>query len=128
MAPPLKQPTVGWVRPATPITGLDHLGSAAPCNAIYATLLPGMTNVTDRARYYSFYPWFLWKYEQLKEPLARFEDIFRRADCLFTLVAEFHSTLTGGDTDRHGSRMVGRDTLVPALRGRPVLHSFRGLI
>ncbi len=109
---------VGWVKPANPITGLDHLGSAAPCIAIYSTLLPGITNVTDRARYYSYYPWFLWKYEQLGEPVEpnRFHELYRRADCLFTLVAEFHSTSTAGDPDRHGSRMVGRDTLVPALR------------
>ena len=57
MALVVKESTVGWVKPATPITGLDHLGSAAPCIAIYSTLLPGITNVTDRARYYSFYPW-----------------------------------------------------------------------
>jgi hypothetical protein len=110
--------TVGWVEPAAPITGLDHLGSAAPCIAIYAALLPGMTNVTDRARYYSFYPWFLWKYSQLGEPLesARFHELYRRADCLFTLIAEQHSTSVDGDAERHGSRMVGRDKLVPAVR------------
>ena len=127
MALVLKEPTVGWVKPATPITGLDHLGSAGPCIAIYSTLLPGITNVTDRARYYSFYPWFLWNYEQLKEPLelAHFQETYRRADCLFTLIAEFHSTLTGGDADRHGSRMVGRDTLVPALRDLEAGKSLR---
>jgi hypothetical protein len=109
---------VGWVKPAKAITGLDHLGSVAPCIAIYSTLLPGLTNVTDRARYYSFYPWFLWKFAQTKEPVesVHFHDLYRRADCLFTLIAENHSSSSAGDTDRHGSRMVGRDTLVPAIR------------
>jgi len=113
-----KADIVGWVKPATAITGLDHLGSVAPCIAIYSTLLPGLTNVTDRARYYSFYPWFLWKFAQTKEPVesVHFHDLYRRADCLFTLIAEHHSLSSAGDTDRHGSRMVGRDTLVPALR------------
>lgn len=109
---------IGWVKPATAITGLDHLGSAAPCIAIYATLLPGINNVTDRARYYSFYPWLLWKFSQSGGTLdaAQFHELYRRADCLFTLIAEAHSRAVGGDADRHGSRMVGRDTLVPALR------------
>jgi hypothetical protein len=109
---------VGWVKPATAITGLDHLGSVAPCIAIYSTLLPGLTNVTDRARYYSFYPWFLWKFAQTNEKLesVHFHDLYRRADCLFTLVAEYHSLSSAGDADRHGSRMVGRDTLVPAIK------------
>jgi len=113
-----ESPVVGWVKPAESISGLDHLGSAAPCVTIYSTLLPGITNVTDRARYYSFYPWFLWKYTQMGEPIesARFHELFRRADCLFTLIAEHHSTTTGEATDAHGSRMVGREVLVPALR------------
>jgi hypothetical protein len=113
-----KEDIVGWVKPATAITGLDHLGSVAPCIAIYSTLLPGLTNVTDRARYYSFYPWFLWKFAQTNEEVesVHFHDLYRRADCLFTLIAEHHSQSSAGDTDRHGSRMVGRDTLVPAIR------------
>jgi hypothetical protein len=31
----------------------------APCTTLYAQLLSGITNVTDRARYYSFHPWLL---------------------------------------------------------------------
>ena len=55
---------IGWVDPAKPIRGLDHLGVQAPCIALYAQLLPGITNVTDRARYYSFYPWLIRSFEQ----------------------------------------------------------------
>ncbi|CAN0583738.1 unnamed protein product, partial [Ectocarpus sp. 12 AP-2014] len=47
----------GWVKPPFQRGGLDHLGAQAPCIQIYGQLLPGITNVTDRARYYSFYPW-----------------------------------------------------------------------
>ena len=47
--------TVAWVRPPEPIRGLDHLGVQAPCIALYGQLLPVITNVTDRARYYSFH-------------------------------------------------------------------------
>ncbi|MBK7859639.1 MAG: hypothetical protein IPJ65_13680 [Archangiaceae bacterium] len=57
-------PPVAWVRPPEPIRGLDHLGVQAPCIALYGQLLPGITNVTDRARYYSFHPWLLWSFEK----------------------------------------------------------------
>ena len=57
--------TVAWVKPPEPIRGLDHLGVQAPCIALYGQLLPGITNVTDRARYYSFYSWLLWSFRKL---------------------------------------------------------------
>jgi len=44
--------------------GLDNLGTQQPCIAIYSRLLPGVTNVTDRASYSDFYPWFLRAFEQ----------------------------------------------------------------
>ena len=44
MTPPAD---IGWVEPAKPIRGLDHLGVQAPCIALYTQLLPGITNVTD---------------------------------------------------------------------------------
>lgn len=108
--------TTAWVQPPQSIGGLDHLGSQAPCVLIYAQLLPGITNVTDRARYYSFYPWLLWSFDQRypKDPLA-FVEFFRRADCLFTLIAERHARQTDGVAERHSVAMAGRVKLLPAL-------------
>ena len=54
-----------WVEGAHEISGLDHLGVKGPCISIYGQLLPGITNVTDRARYFSFYTWVIWKLDQL---------------------------------------------------------------
>ncbi len=51
--------TTVWVKPFHAIGGRDHLGVGAPSEHLYAQLLPGITNVTDRARYYSFYPWMV---------------------------------------------------------------------
>ncbi len=104
----------GWVEPASRGQGMDHLAIQAPCITLYGELLPGITNVTDRARYYSFYPWFLKSYERLgsKVPL---QIALRRAECLFTLIAERHATATGEPQELHGARMVGRNRLVPAL-------------
>jgi hypothetical protein len=85
-----------WVQPPQSIGGLDHLGTQAPCVLIYGQLLPGITNVTDRARYYSFYPWLIWSYDlrYSKDDPVRFVEFFRRADCLFTLISERHARMT----------------------------------
>jgi hypothetical protein len=106
-----------WVSPPTSIGGLDHLGTQAPCVLIYAQLLPGITNVTDRARYYSFYPWLIWSYDHRfdKDDAETFIERFRRADCLFTLISERHARNTDRDNERHGVAMVGRVQLVSAL-------------
>ena len=103
----------GWVKQPTPAVGHDHLGSQAPCIYLYGRLLPGITNVTDRARYYSFYPWFFWAYEKEFSHIDWEEvvDRFRKADCLFTLIALRHAGQTDQDEDNHGIAMVGRDTL-----------------
>jgi len=53
-----------WLdRNSNQIEGLDHLGIQALSVAMYAKLLPGITNVTDRARYFSIYSWLLYKYD-----------------------------------------------------------------
>jgi len=109
-----------WVNPPRAIMGQDHLGVRAPCEAIYKQLLPGITNVTDRARYYSFYPWLLWAFERHDGKLRRrpFFHTLRRADCLFTLIAGRHDSEGEGgnvnsvepesegvgDSARHGQR------------------------
>ena len=107
----------GWVDPPTAIGGLDHLGTQAPCILVYSQLLPGITNVTDRARYYSFYPWVIWSLERRfpKADYASFVERYRRADCLFTLIAERHARETDKDGERHGVAMVGRIKLTAAL-------------
>lgn len=106
-----------WV--ARPLTtqGLDHLGTQAPCISLYSRLLPGITNVTDRARYYSLYPWLIWKFDQRFKTASQkdFETFYRRADCLLTLVAERHARCAHEPAAQHGAAMIGRLTLLPAL-------------
>ncbi|WP_417779589.1 hypothetical protein [Stutzerimonas xanthomarina] len=109
--------TTSWLKPPYASSGIDHLGTQAPCVMIYGQLLPGITNVTDRARYYSFYPWLVWSYDQryAKDDYLHFLERFRRADCLFTLIAERHAQVTDHINERHGVAMVGRAKLVPSL-------------
>ncbi|MFC1585740.1 hypothetical protein ACFL5V_09355 [Fibrobacterota bacterium] len=92
------------------------MGTQAPCIYLYGLLLPGITNVTDRARYYSFYPWFLWASE--KEGISKTRDelitYFRRADCLFTMIGKRHAMVSQEPEellDRHYGTTVGIDTL-----------------
>ncbi len=89
-----------------------------PCLGIYSRLLPGITNVTDRARYYTLYPWFIWAFDHFAKPRTRenFTRLFRRADCLLTLIAERHAQCLGEQPERHGAAMAGRQKLVPALQ------------
>lgn len=107
-----------WVAPPNIIGGLDHVGTQGPCVLLYTQLLPGITNVTDRARYYSFYTWFIWSFAKrpASADYAHFIDLYRRADCLFTLIAERHArVMADTDPELHGPAMVGRDELTPAV-------------
>ncbi|MGE0356578.1 MAG: hypothetical protein AB7P08_06645 [Burkholderiales bacterium] len=106
-----------WVSHPPTAQGLDHLGTQAPCISLYSRLLPGITNVTDRARYYSLYPWLIWKFDQRFKTASPkdFETFYRRADCLLTLVAERHARCAQEAGALHGAAMIGRLTLLPAL-------------
>lgn len=105
--------STGW-RPSQQETGgLDHLGTQGPCQLIYQQLIPGITNVTDRARYYALYPWVIWSFDQRYRDAnaERFVEIFRTADFLLTLVAERHGRTRGEPEFLHGAGMAGRSKL-----------------
>jgi hypothetical protein len=82
-----------WVLPPLPTGGRDHLGAEAPCISLYRQLLPGLTNTTDRARYYSFHPWLIASFEQRYEDKSRdaFCRVLRRAECLLALIGLYHA-------------------------------------
>ncbi|NUB11892.1 hypothetical protein GAY28_03700 [Azospirillum brasilense] len=101
--------------------GLDNLGTQQPCIYVYGAALPGITNVTDRAFYYGFYPWFIRTFEKRHPDAtnADFVSALRRADCLMTLIAYRHAVVCkddGRDDARHGFGCPGRQRLVPAAR------------
>lgn len=105
----------GWVKPPSETGGLDHLGVQAPCIQIYGQLLPGITNVTDRARYYSFYLWLFSEFEK-KGWRSREKVVteLRKADCLFSMIAIRHAQLHG-DTSLHAGSSVGSNTLTQTI-------------
>jgi len=106
---------IGWIDRPKNRPGLDNLGTQQPCVAIYSRLLPGITNVTDRAAYFGFYPWFVVNFEHRWPGAseAEFRNTLRLADCLVTLIAERHAIALGEDHMRHSGACPGRNTLGP---------------
>lgn len=104
-----------WLSPPRSIKGQDQLGSQAPCEMTYSQLLPGITNVTERARYFSFYTWVTWSFDHRLKDLGPedYVEHFRRADCLYTLIAAHEAT--SSNYQRPAERMVGRLKLSPAI-------------
>lgn len=105
-----------WVQSVYASGGRDHLGTQAPCMSLYAQLVPGINNVTDRARYYAFYPWLFWSLDQRSGGELTYDeyvDTLRRADCLFTLIGLAHEQEEGqsGPVTDHSAALVGSDTL-----------------
>lgn len=109
-----------WIKPPEKIKGRDHLGVRVPSETLYGKLIPGITNVTNRARYYSFYPWLIWAIKERYASLSQSEFIetLRRADCLFTLIGAWHSqhSIKPGRDWQHGGELVGRDVLLRVLK------------
>lgn len=56
-----------WAKSADFVRGRDPLGIQNSSISVYSLLLPGMTNLTLRLRYYGFYLWLLDEYHNLAE-------------------------------------------------------------
>jgi len=77
--------------------GLDPLGMQRPIEAIYQSLLPGISTITLRFRYYSFFVWMLEVYakkERNTDPTA-FRVFQRRCETVFALICARGSTELG---------------------------------
>jgi len=80
---------VSWLKYRKNLRGRDPLGVQAINIHLYSVLIPGITNVTDRLRYYSFFPWVLktYKNENIKLDFVPF---LRRAEFLFSIITNYH--------------------------------------
>lgn len=119
MATPEPDVETRWVIPPKAAGGQDHLAVRAVSEAMYAELVPGITNVTERVRCYSFYTWFTWWFSKhsKKNDTGEFVRLFRRAECLHTLIGAQHGVDAEG-TDAHpahGQGLPGRDALLGPL-------------
>lgn len=77
-----------WAKSGNFVRGRDPLGVQNSSISVYATLLPGMTNLTLRLRYYGMYLWLLDEYHALpsnspfkQSPKAQYTFI-RRAELI----------------------------------------------
>lgn len=69
--------------------GIDPLAMQNTSVSLYQMLLPGMSNVTLRMRYYGFYAWLAYRYSKdIYDPsLDRWCRYVRRAEALYALVS-----------------------------------------
>ena len=68
--------------------GLDPLGMLTPIENCYGQLLPGLTSVTVRYRYYSFFSWWIDEYTKdgASSSASKFEEHLRRGEALIALI------------------------------------------
>jgi hypothetical protein len=80
-------------------SGLDPLGLQAFPIELYQKLIPGLTNITVRPRYYSFYTWLCWVNAQrddlrISDP-TEWRRFIRRSEVIMTL-SSLHAGLDNG--------------------------------
>ena len=79
-----------WTKAGSWTLGRDPLGMQATSVRLYRSLVPGLTNVTNRLRYYSYYCWVVQHYEQVKHSgdEAKWRIFIRRAEALYALACD----------------------------------------
>ena len=79
-----------WGENINLITGLDPLGLQVTSEATYSTLLPGISNLTNRLRYYGFYCWLINFYFQKEKKGNQTEQyrFIRRAELMIAIIMQ----------------------------------------
>jgi len=79
-----------WNKPGTFSAGRDPLGLQAASVRLYTDLLPGLTNVTNRLRYFSFYCWVVRQFELHRHSLdeRKWSIFIRRAEAVYALASQ----------------------------------------
>jgi hypothetical protein len=96
--------------------GLDPLGLQVSSVNFYQTLLPGISNVTLRMRYYGLYSWLSWMYAQHVGDTnpESWRRIVRRTEALYALIA----WRRGGESGVAGVEWA--DDTLEALKGTTI--------
>ena len=70
------------------VAGLNQLGMRNQAEVLFTSLLPGLNNVSNRVRYYSFYCWLIREFYKDREQVveSEFNQFIRRAEYLLALV------------------------------------------
>lgn len=91
-----------WLEATEPTTGQDQLAIRTTAVRMYSHLVPGITNVTDRARYYSLHSYLVhyWASKRGTTDMDAFYRLVRRAECLVGLADKLFSR--AGDSESYG--------------------------
>ena len=112
---------IDWIqRDRRVIDGLDHLGVELISVNLYQAMLPGITNVTERARYYSFYPWCIHRYAQggpSNRTRTNWLRWLRALDFSYATACLAHDQQSEYES---GSAVVGGDRASELLKGKAV--------
>lgn len=102
-----------WGASKSFITGQDMLGMQNTSIATYSTLLPGLTNLTRRIRYYGFYMWLLEQYAKTKGKVsvAEFRQFMRRGELLLAFVMSETEPNEQGIVGSQYSKKVLQDSI-----------------
>jgi hypothetical protein len=79
-----------WTKPGSFSAGRDPLGFQAASVRLYTSLVPGLTNVTNRLRYYSFYCWVVWQFEKIHHTTKedKWIEFIRRCEAAIALACQ----------------------------------------
>ena len=77
-----------WGKEADLTPGLNQLGIRNVSEQLFSSLLPGLNNVSQRIRYYSFYCWIIHQFYFGKETIIdkEFNRFIRRSELLLALI------------------------------------------
>ena len=103
------------------IRGLDPLGLQNASERTYSKLLQGLSNVTNRIRYYSFYSWLLHHYAKIDgstNPKTQ-ERFIRKAEYTLALASQFSESAISGVTGSlfASGQVKGGDDEFPLING-----------
>lgn len=82
--------SIDWTKPGSFSAGRDPLGFQAASVRLYTSLVPGLTNVTNRLRYYSFYCWVVWQFENIYHTTKedKWIEFIRRCEAAIALACQ----------------------------------------
>jgi len=104
-----------WGKSSAYVGGRDPLGLQTTSVATYTHLLPGITNVTNRVRYWSFYCWLISLYSKRVHRTGeeRFVNFIRRGEFTLAvaieLVAPSETSVSGKDKARRAAQELPLD-------------------
>ena len=98
-----------WLHSKPPVPGLDQVGIRSSSIRLYNHLVPGFTNQTTRARYFSVHAYTidLWARQFATNEAEKLQRFFRRVECVLGLAEK----ITEGERNESSYAIVGTDAI-----------------